>query len=759
MRRSLLAAAVSLGLAVGGVAALPAAAHAAPGDAVVVPVQVTGDPAKRFNMVLLGDGYTEAEQAKFREHVDKHLNVLWTIEPFKTYRSYVNVYAVEIISGESGVDCDPNLDSPRRDTPLNMGFWGGCNPNSVQRLLTVDGAAANRYANLVAGTTPGNRQLLALGNSDTYGGAGGSNATASGGNALSALISPHELGHSLGNLQDEYDYLARGVRGAAYTGPEPFSVHHTLLTERQLRDQQQKWWRWLGERSESGGTIGRYESGMHMGNGVWRPSAHSIMKTLGYYYDQPGREQMTQRISAKTSILQDATPDDVPVGADRVVWVETLHPVAHSLAVTWTLDGAVLPTGGAHSVDLSTMDIPAGVHTLTATVVDPTVFVRDPAIRGSAALTRTRSWTVDTAVVTPPEDVPVEITAATPTGRPVGGTDVVYVETSHPRDVIPPVTWTLDGRPIAAPGNDRELALAGLGLSGRHTLTATAGASSRMWTIDARRPETGYELSAALLTVPKPGRTEFIFNGPFTMRLTGTDDTPGFVVREFQTDGDGWFNYFGWPTDPDLPFLFTPSGTNIDNLIYGKLGVPRLSPWDDPTPSYGRHTIAYRAIDPAGNYGTPEEFVVTLLPEPPACTATITGRHRGSLVVSTGVTCLDRAEVAGPVLVRPGASLVASGATVAGPVVAAGAAAVELLDTTVRGPLSVTGTTADLTVVGGAVHGPVSLSGNRTGTRAPVLAGVVIHGPLYCAGNTPGPENLQAPNTVRGPVIGQCAQL
>src|SRR5687768_13967755 len=160
------------------VLARPAVA-AEPGSATVVPIQVTGSPATRFNLVILGDGYTEAELPLFRTHVEKHMNVLWTIEPFKSYRSYFNVYAVEIVSAESGVDCDPSLTAPRRNTPLNMGFWGGCNPSSVQRLLTVDGAAAATYANLVAGTSPANRQLLALGNSETYGGAGGANATAS----------------------------------------------------------------------------------------------------------------------------------------------------------------------------------------------------------------------------------------------------------------------------------------------------------------------------------------------------------------------------------------------------------------------------------------------------------------------------------------------------------------------------------------------------------------------------------------------------
>jgi hypothetical protein len=744
---------VATGAAV-AVTAVPAVAHADPGDATVVPIQVTGDPAQRFNLVIVGDGYTESEQAEFRANVDKHLNVLWTIEPFKSYRSYANVYAVQIISGESGVDCDPSLDAPRRDTPLNMGFWGGCNPASVQRLLTVDGTAANRYADLVTGTSPGNRQLLALGNSDTYGGAGGANATASGGNALSALITPHELGHSLGGLDDEYDYYQRGVRGEPYTGGEPDSIHHTLLTEQHMRDRQRKWWRWLGEPSESGGVIGRHEGGLYSDTGVWKPSEHSMMRSLGYYFDQVSRERMTQRISAKTSILSVSTPADEPIGADRVVWIETMYPVSHQLDVTWTLDGATLPVNGARSVDLSTMELPPGVHTLGVTVVDPTPYVRDPAIRSSAALTQSRTWTVDTSLITPVDPVPPEFTLSTPTTQPVGGRDVVYAETTHPVDSVPPVTWSLDGDPLAVSGNDRAVSLAPLHLTGRHTLTASVGSSTLEWTVDATLPTTAYELSDPLLRAGN----EHIYNGPFTMSLTGADDTPGYLVREFRTDGDGWYNYYGWPTDPDAPFRFTPSGTNIDDLVYGKLGKPRLVPWDDPTPNYGRHTIEYRAIDPSGNIGAASSFAVTLIPPPPTCTTTLTGRVAGPLVVRTGVTCLSDATVSGGVTVLAGAGLVATNASVAGPLTATGASAVELLNSAVRGPVTLSGTTADATLVGGSVRGPLTLSANRT-ARPPVVAGVMVRGPLVCQGNTPPPENLRAPNTVQGPRIGQCGRL
>ncbi|GAA4239157.1 M64 family metallopeptidase [Actinomadura meridiana] len=568
-----------------------------PADATVVPVQVTGDPAKRFNLVILGDGYTSADMPKFRAHYAKHLNDLWTIEPFKSYRSYFNVYAVEIPSGESGVSCDPSLSSPRRTTPLSMAFWSGCRDDGVQRLLVMDAAAAKTYADLVPGTSTVNRQILALANSDTYGGAGGTYATASGGNAMSALIAPHELGHSMGGLDDEYDYYQRGVPGGTYTGPEPNSLHHTLLTEQEMTAQKKKWWRWLGERSESGGVIGRYEGGLYFSKGVWRPSQHSMMKTLGYYFDQVARERMTQRISSKVNLIQTNAPTFTPVGSDRVLWVETLHPTGHQLSVTWTVDGE--PVREGPNLDLSRLHLKAGMHTVQAAVTDPTPFVRDPALESSAALTQGRTWTVDTSVKTPPDDVPADFSSSTPTDKPVSSASVVYAETTHPAKSVPTVRWELDGRRVS--GGDRDIALSQFHMSkGTHQLVARIGSKSRTWTIDAQAPTVKYELSKATTSQTRRGHTpEYVFDGPFTMRLTGSDDRPGVVVSEFRVDGDGWFNYFGWPTDSSAPWMFTENGTVIDSLTYGKLGK-------------GRHTIEYRAIDPAGNTGKPGKFIVTL---------------------------------------------------------------------------------------------------------------------------------------------------
>ncbi|WP_406730518.1 M64 family metallopeptidase [Streptomyces sp. NBC_01794] len=597
--------------------------------ATVVPVQTTGPADKRFNIIVLGDGYTADEMPAFRADVEKHLNVLWSTEPFASYRSYVNVWAVEVPSAESGVDCDPGLDSPRRDTALNMGFWGGCDAGSVQRLLTVDSGSATALADLVPGSANANRQIVALANSDTYGGAGGTYATASGGNALSSLITPHEIGHSLGKLQDEYDYYARGVPGGAYSGGEPSSVHHTLLTEEQMKQQRAKWWRWLGERSESGGVIGRFDGGMYSTKGVWRPSKHSIMKTLGYPFDQVEREVMAQKISAKVDLVQGHTPNTAAIGDDRTVWVDTLHPVGGELDVVWRLDGSpVRSTGNARTLDLRRLRPARGTHTLTATVTDPTPFVRDPAIRASAALTRTVAWTLDTAVTTPREPVGAAFTGHTDTTAPAGSASVVYADTTHPVDRTLAVGWKLDGRPLANPGNDRDLDLGALRLRhGTHRLTARiAGTQSTLsWTVDAVPATAAYALSKPLRTVERPGRpVEYVYDGPFTMKLTAGDDRAGSAVTQFRVDGDGWQTYYGWPTDADAPFLFTPSGTAIDGLVYGKLGRTRAVPWDEATPDYGTHTIEYRTVDPAGNVSAPKSFLTTLL-RPGAAKGAATG--------------------------------------------------------------------------------------------------------------------------------------
>ncbi len=826
-------------------------------EPVVHPIQVTGPPAERLNLIVLGDGYQRDQQSLFFEDVDRNLAVMWATEPFKSYRNYINVYAVEIASIDYGVRRDPDgrvrhPDGTIRDTgeregpidakntalrlwysdgltnplargttygpaPLNCQDYAAYYPPGVNPCETGN-QAHNRildtYVAPVLGIprTSQNVQTLAIFNTFTYGGIGGTQATTSGGSPQGPLISLHELGHSLGTMADEYPYSSRDVIRPCYTGGEPGSFHHTIYTSAaQMIADQHKWWRWIGEESLSGGRIGLHEGGGMFPCGQRRPSEHSIMRWIGFDWDQVGREHMVARITGRRNAGQMAlsnTPQGT-VPQDGVVWVEAQHPKSHELDVTWRIggpNGTVLDTANSASLDLGPLNLAPG------TVVDVEVrdpvgpdgmdWVRNPSTGNSSTdsgyngprFVQTRQWTVagTTAVPSPPA---AEITVSSMTGQPVGGDEVVFAETNHPADRVLDVAWRLDGKLVPNPHNSRTLDLGALDLpSGTYTLTATVtdpadpgGVSDTLrWTVDNVLPTAHRTLSEPLTALDDDLEHPVYFNG-WDMFLNPKDDLEGydeerFVVGQLRLDRDGWFNYFGFPEQQDAPFQFRHSGTDIKALTYGNLGTGGLSraafeqtlPDDHPSggfiPGFGTHFVEHRAIDPAGNYGTAESYRATVLPgESPECTTTLRGAQR-AVTVSSGVTCLDAASVNGAVVVRPGASLVASDTVIDGTLRATGADSVQLFGTTVRGASSLSGTTADITIAGSRFSGALTLADNTqvsanerysrlAGEYGPMLVGSTVNGALSCTGNSAEVKDFGAPNRIDGAQGGDCAAL
>jgi IgA Peptidase M64 len=792
------AVAAALVLAAALLAAAPADA-AEPGSATVVPLQITGPPAQRLNLVILGDGYTEAELPKFRAEVDRHLNVLWSIDPFRSYRNYFNIYALEIVSAVSGISCDPDDGNVRRNTPLRLNFVNVCPADPLARGITYGpapqpgtgcvnlgdpGCSGTQQHNLYLstylaplGVSGQHVQTLALANTFTYGGIGGTQATTSGGSPQGPLITPHELGHSLGQMADEYPYSSRDVVKPCYTGGEPSSFHHTIYTStQQMLADQFEWWRWIGEERISGGVIGLHEGGNTFPCGIRRPSEHSIMRWIGFHYDQVGREHMTYRITGRrnaNAMALSHTPLG-QVGPEDVVWVETQHQKYHELNVTWRVNGVVVPnTGNSRNLDLAQLDVSAG-DVVQVTVQDPTEFVRDPAFKNGPRMTQTREWTVGTPLAATP--VSAAFTPSTETARPVGGEDVVFVETNHPNDRVLDVAWRLDGAVVPNPANSRNFDLGAQNLApGTHTLSATVtdpaapgGASeTRSWTVDNVLPTAPRELSKPLTSLSKVA-THNVYFGEFTMGLEPTDDEPGFVVGEFRLDHDGWFNYFGFPEQPfGTPFTFSHSGKSVKALTYGNLGTGGLSKatfeqsFPGFEPGYGTHAVEHHAIDGAGNIGDALEFKATVLPgSSPACTSTVSGTRPGLLVVTSGVTCLDGATVNGGVTVRAGASLVVSdGSKINGALTADSAAVVHVFGATVSGSVRLTGTTGDTILAGTTVGGSLTLRGNKGSTYGVGLVGNRIASALACDANDPGVTDFGAPNIVSGTKSGQCAAL
>lgn len=778
-----------------------AAAELQIGDVKVVPLQVTGPAKDRLNLIIFGDGYTAKEMDKFYKDVERNLNVQWSVEPFRSYRYYFNVYMVQTPSKDSGISCDPDDGNVRRDTVFNLQYAAQCPADKLARGVTYGTGGAQARTDIInnyvapalgiAGNAQ-NIQTLAIANTFTYGGIGGVHATTTGSSPQGPLVSLHEIGHSLGNLQDEYAYYDRGVPGGPHPNREPSSSHHTRMTSSEMIEKQAKWWRWLGEESESGGIIRAadqdgHESGVYYSSNVWRPSEHSMMRHTGFYFDQVGREQMTQRITGmrNANAMPLASTEVGEVGPSDVLWVETMHPRFHILDVAWEVNGKeVADMHNSRHLKLTDLSVKAG-DKIKVTVKDKTEFVRDPNFLNGPRMTQTREWTVGKPL--PNKQVDVKFTYTSVTDHPLANNEVAFVETTNPNDRVFDVTWELNGKKLEGTNNSRLLNLGKLELpKGASTLKATVtdpanpngGSETVVWTVDNGLPTAPRTLSEPLVKLPGNLEHNVYFN-EFDMLLNPEDDQPGFIVGEFRLNGDGWYNYFGFPEKPDgTPFKFTYSGTDIKALTYGNLGTGGLSkatfeqsykagdPGGPFVPGFGTHTVEHRAIDATGNIGDADQYKATVLPgELPVCTTTVTGKN-GRLVVTNGVTCLKDAIVSGGVTVKNGASIVIFNSTINGGMQTDKANIVQMFGTTVNGNSQISGTASNVTLAGNRFNGGLNLSNNNQisankqyGEYGPILAGNTIKGELECRSNSSSVNDFGASNDLSGLITGQCKDL
>lgn len=345
----------------------------------------------RIDVVFVGDGYTADQQALFHSDVDGIVGDMFMYEPFTTYRPFFRIHRVEVISNESGVDHDP-VEGIFRDTALDMGFWCG----GTERALCVNVNKA--LARARQGVETDVDQVVAIANTTKYGGVGypsNNLATSSGRNSSATQIVIHELGHSLGDLADEYNYGGP----TNYTGGELAPANVTIHTAAQMQAQSLKWFRWLGSSLPGfDGTVGAFQGGNYSETGVYRPTNNSMMRNLARPFNLPSAEALIREFYREVPPIEDSTPAG-PVDGSGAVYVIPVQPDGHDLDIFWEVDGQPLPTlTGRTHVDLAALGFDDGVErVLKATVVDGTPWVRDPVIR-AAFLTETRTWTVNPCV-------------------------------------------------------------------------------------------------------------------------------------------------------------------------------------------------------------------------------------------------------------------------------------------------------------------------------------------------------------------------
>jgi IgA Peptidase M64/Peptidase M64 N-terminus len=188
----------------------------------LIEIQRSGDPSEKVDFLILGDGYTAAEAAKFERDARRMTDVLFATSPFKERRRDFNVWALCPPSAESGVS-RPST-GVHRDNPLGSTYDAF---GSERYILTFDNRALRRAAAFAP-----YEFVEILVNERTYGGGGIHNlySTVAADNAFANYVFVHEFGHHFAGLADEY-YTSSVAYAPAAERVEPWEPNVTALLD------------------------------------------------------------------------------------------------------------------------------------------------------------------------------------------------------------------------------------------------------------------------------------------------------------------------------------------------------------------------------------------------------------------------------------------------------------------------------------------------------------------------------------------------
>ena len=341
------------------------------------PIAVTGDSANRVDIVFLGDGYTASQiETTYTAHILDYLSYIFDdsalTQPFGRYENFFNIYAVDVVSNESGAD-NP-VTGTVRDTALDASYrWDGV----TDRLLYVsDVKASAAMFDALDGTNVGAEMRYVLVNDTTYGGGGGYFAVYAAGNSSAREVALHEVGHSFARLADEYGGIQE-----TYSGSEPGEINVTTDPAGG------KWAEWLGYDDPVLGPVGAYEGGRYYDFGIFRPTLDSKMRILEQPFDPIAREAFVLGFYGLVDPL-DSYDDNVGTRYDvQSLSVDVIDPAV--IHVDWTVNGQTFVDAG-ETFSFGAYGLGSGDYTVTARAYDPTDWVRGD----RSELEQTVTWTV-----------------------------------------------------------------------------------------------------------------------------------------------------------------------------------------------------------------------------------------------------------------------------------------------------------------------------------------------------------------------------
>ena len=297
-------------------------------------IQYTGPEA--INFVLLGDGYTATEQKKFLSAARNLYNALFKKIPVNKYRRWFNLYAIEVISNESGISHPGVLKNGVYVCPegssmpiMNVDTYFGIHFDSynIHRLPCPDNST--KIYNLLNALMPDYQMVGILCNTSEYGGAGGSYLTCTTHSSATEIFI-HEFGHTFASLADEYfagdNYLGEYINQTTKNNPSTI-----------------KWKHWWGLEGVGAFPIG----GSTKGNSYYKPvNGTCEMEYLNKQFCPVCREAIIEELHNRVKVIAEYEPAErnVTMDEEKIKFLITRYykGTGNKVDFQWSLDGNVL---------------------------------------------------------------------------------------------------------------------------------------------------------------------------------------------------------------------------------------------------------------------------------------------------------------------------------------------------------------------------------------------------------------------------------
>ena len=239
-------------------------------------LQYKGDPHVKMDVVIVAEGYGPKDQKKMEKDLKAFTEHLFAREPFRSRRDDFNVWGVARTSDASGITDPVHGIEVNSIVGSTYNIFGSDRYLMTYRLFLLHDLLHNVPCD----------HIVIMANSATYGGGAIYNFYAmSAVQEMSEWILPHELGHSIGGLADEYVDDELTYNNLYQTGVEPIEPNITSLA-----DFDRKWQSLLPEgtpvptppveslpRRETG-PVGVYEGAGYVPTGIYRPTTHCMMR-------------------------------------------------------------------------------------------------------------------------------------------------------------------------------------------------------------------------------------------------------------------------------------------------------------------------------------------------------------------------------------------------------------------------------------------------------------------------------------------------